>query len=235
MTGLLASVNSLEEVIIALENQVDIIDLKQPEKGALGALDIQSISQIVKYVNHRTPISATIGDLPVEVENILHAIKKTSQTNVDYIKIGFFPGGKWLETINRLSSFSAPKPKLIAVFFADQQLDFSIIPTLKIAGFTGVMLDTMNKKKGSLTQVLPMKVISDFVDITKNLKLLCGLAGSLQLFDIPRLLDLKPDYLGFRGAICHQKNRTESINGFALQTIYSSIIEYQSNLKILQK
>lgn len=221
MTGLLASVNSLEEAIIALENQVDIIDLKQPEKGALGALDIQSISQIVEYVNHRTPVSATIGDLPMDVDNILQAVKKTAQTNVDYIKIGFFPSGIWNETINALSTLIDSKVKLIAVLFADHQPDFRIISSLKKSGFTGVMLDTANKKTGSLTQVLTEEKISEFVAIAKNQNLLCGLAGSLRANDIPRLLTHAPDYLGFRGAICHKNNRTAAIDEFALQTINS--------------
>ena len=34
--------------------------------------------------------------------------------------------------------------------------------------------------------------------------LLTGLAGSLEAADVPRLLLLAPDYLGFRGALCDQ-------------------------------
>ncbi len=233
MTRLLASVNSLDEAKIALTNQVDIIDLKQPEKGALGALDRKTISEIVAYVNGQRPVSATIGDLPMQPEKILRAVNNTAQTGVDFVKIGFFPGEKWLETINELSDFYNQKSRLIAVFFADQQPDFSIIPMLKKAGFNGVMLDTMNKQNGSLTQAMPLNAISEFVNITNNQKLLCGLAGSLQLSDIPCLLDLKPDYLGFRGAICQQKNRTQSLDESALRTIRLSIVEQQSNLKVL--
>jgi len=235
MTRLLASVNSLEEAKIALKNQVDIIDLKQPEKGALGALDCKTISEIVAYVDGQRPVSATIGDLPMHPEKIVQAVNNTVQTGVDFVKIGFFPGGKRLETINILSGFCNQKQQLIAVLFADQQPDLSFIPIIKRAGFNGVMLDTMNKRNGSLTQVLSIHQIKEFVNIAKNQKLLCGLAGSLQLLDIPRLLDLKPDYLGFRGAICRQKNRTESINETALQTIYTAIIESQPTNKFLSE
>ncbi len=233
MTGLLASVNSLIEAKIALTNQVDIIDLKQPEKGALGALDTQTITEVVTYINGECLVSATIGDLPMQPETILQAVKTTAQTGVDFIKIGFFPGGKWHESIDALANLSKNDLKLIAVFFADQHLDNSFIPILKKAGFEGVMLDTMKKQHGSLTQVLPLEKIAEFVNITKNLKLLCGLAGSLQLFDIPSLLNLQPDYLGFRGAICLQNNRIESIDESALQKIYSSIMEYQSDVQSL--
>jgi dihydroneopterin aldolase len=43
MNKMLASVNSINEALIAQQAKVDIIDLKQPARGALGALDIADI------------------------------------------------------------------------------------------------------------------------------------------------------------------------------------------------
>jgi uncharacterized protein (UPF0264 family) len=223
MTGLLASVNSLEEAIIALENKVDIIDLKQPKQGALGALDIETISQIVAHINHKCPISATIGDLPMQADGIIDAVTKIASTQVDFIKIGFFPGDTWDATVSQLASLTQQELKLIAVLFADQQPDYQILKELKAAGFTGVMLDTMDKGRGSLTQVMPEQVIKHFVEKTKHQQMLCGLAGSLRQEDIAQLLTLQPDYLGFRGAICHQHNRTSKLDKQALKSIHFAI------------
>ena len=223
MTGMLASVSSLDEAIIALEQQVDIIDLKQPTKGALGALELDSIELIVKYINNECSISATIGDLPMQAEKIVDAVNKIASTGVDYVKIGFFPGLAWDTTINQLSILSRQGLKLIAVLFADQQPDINTIRHFKDAGFSGVMLDTMDKSRGALTQVLPEQQIKAFVDEAKNQQLLCGLAGSLRREDIPALLSLQAHYLGFRGAICQQHNRTEALDKQALQSIVNSI------------
>ncbi len=223
MTGMLASVNSLEEAMIALENKVDIVDLKQPTQGALGALDTETISQIVAYINHKCPISATIGDLPMQADSIMDAVAKIADTQVDFIKIGFFPGDAWETTINKLATLDQKGLKLIAVLFADQQLDYQILETLSTAGFTGVMLDTMDKSRGSLTQVMPGPVIKEFVEKAKIQQMLCGLAGSLRKDDIPELLSLEPDYLGFRGALCQQHNRTSKLDKQALQSIHSAI------------
>ena len=223
MTGMLASVNSLEEAIVALENKVDIIDLKQPEKGALGALDIETISQIVAYINHKRPISATIGDLPMHADDIMDAVTKVAGTQVDFIKIGFFPGNAWEATVSQLATLTQQGLRLIAVLFADQQPDYQILKELKAAGFSGVMLDTMDKHRGSLTQVMPEPVIKEFVEKAKHQKMLCGLAGSLRKEDISQLLTLQPDYLGFRGAICQQHNRTSKLDKQALQSIHSAI------------
>ena len=105
MTGMLASVNSLEEALLALSANVDIIDLKQPALGALGALETDLVKAIVNEINGRCPVSATIGDLPMQPEIVYQAVKAMAETGVDYVKIGFFPGGDWQGTIEKLATF----------------------------------------------------------------------------------------------------------------------------------
>ncbi|MCK5188991.1 MAG: hypothetical protein KAR12_02925, partial [Methylococcales bacterium] len=53
----------------------------------------------------------------------------------------------------------------------------------------------------------------------KDSLLLCGLAGSLKVDDIPELLDLEVDYLGFRGALCEKSKRTAHLNKNAINSI----------------
>ena len=168
MTGLLASVSSIAEALLVLSADVDIIDLKQPALGALGALDIAAVKQIVTEIDGRCPVSATIGDLPVQPDPVFNAVKAMAQTGVDYIKIGFFPGGDWQRTVKKLSALTRQNHALIAVLFADTQADLTIMSLLKDAGFTGVMLDTMDKQKGSLTQLMAKIDIAQFVTQAKS-------------------------------------------------------------------
>ncbi len=219
MTGMLASVNSAAEALLVLSAGVDIIDLKQPALGALGALDIVTVKQIVAGIDGRCPVSATIGDLPMQPDPVFNAVKAMAETGVDYIKIGFFPGDDWPGTVNKLSELTGQNYALIAVLFADTQPDLAIMRLLKDAGFTGVMLDTMNKQKGSLTQVMTKTEIGQFVRQAKALQLVCGLAGSLRLADIPELMFYKADYLGFRGALCQEHNRVGELNKLAVTQI----------------
>jgi uncharacterized protein (UPF0264 family) len=142
-----------------------------------------------------------------------------AETGVDYIKIGFFPDGDWLGTVNKLAALSQQNIALIAVLFADIQPDLSIVDSLKDAGFTGVMLDTMDKQNGSLMQVMEKSEIGQFVRLAKARRLLCGLAGSLKLRDIPELMSYQPDYLGFRGALCMQHDRTAQLNKASIMQI----------------
>ncbi|MFZ2406118.1 MAG: (5-formylfuran-3-yl)methyl phosphate synthase [Methylobacter sp.] len=236
MTGMLASVNSVEEALQALSANVDIIDLKQPSLGALGALETDLVKKIVDAIDGRCPVSATVGDLPMQPEIIYQAVKAMAGTGVDYVKIGFFPGGDWQGTIEKLATLPLTV-NLIAVLFADTQPDFAVIDSLaapapgrlgasvaiKNAGFKGVMLDTMNKNNGSLTQVMTKTDIARFVRLAKDRSLLCGLAGSLRLEDIAELMSYQPDYLGFRGALCREHNRTAQLNRSSMMQIKQAI------------
>ena len=226
MTGMLASVSSEAEALLVLGSNVDIIDLKQPARGALGALDTDSVKKIVARIDGRKPVSATIGDLPMQADLVFNAVSTMAETGVDYIKIGFFPGGDWTGTIEKLSVLTRQNLALVAVLFADSQLDFGVIPMLGGAGFTGVMLDTMDKQKGSLTQVMTKPMIEQFVKQAKTRQLLCGLAGSLRLEDVIELMPFQVDYLGFRGALCEQRNRTGQLSREAIMQIKQAIASY---------
>jgi len=230
MTGMLASVNSVEEALLALAAKADIIDLKQPALGALGALETDLVKKIVAAIDKHCPVSATVGDLPMQPEIVYRAVKAMAATGVDYIKIGFFPGGDWQGTIEKLVTLS-PTMNLIAVLFADTQPDISVIASLKHAGFKGVMLDTMNKSSGSLTQVMAETDIAQFVKRAKNHSMLCGLAGSLRLNDIAELMHYQPDYLGFRGALCLEHNRTAQLNRSSIMQIKQAIEQHQDSLQ----
>jgi uncharacterized protein (UPF0264 family) len=223
MTGMLASVNSVAEALMVLSADVNIIDLKQPALGALGALDIAIVRQIVAEIDGRCPVSTTIGDLAMQPDLVFNAVKAMTEMGVDYIKIGFFPGDDWRGTVEKLSALTQQNFALIAVLFADTQPDFAIMSLLKEAGFAGVMLDTMDKKKGSLTQLMAKMEIAQFVAQAKGLKLLCGLAGSLRLEDIHELIPHNADYLGFRGALCQGHDRVGQLNKQAVIQIRCAI------------
>lgn len=211
MSGMLASVNSLDEALFIRTFKVDIIDLKQPAQGALGALPVSEVADIVSELSGRSIISATVGDLPMQADLLAAAAKAMAGTGVDYVKIGFFPGGDWRACIAGLAPI-AERQRLIAVLFADTRPDMAMIDALRAAGFAGVMLDTMDKSLGSLTQLMTQSELSRFSGIAKAAGLITGLAGSLTEADVPALLGLKADYLGFRGALCRRHCRTAELD-----------------------
>ncbi len=220
MTGMLASINSLEEALLIQPLTIDIIDLKNPSQGALGALPLQTVRQIVQQLGPEKNLSATIGDLPMREELILKATRDMAETGVDYIKIGFFPSDRNQTIIQALASvIQSSRLRLIAVLMADLEADFSLLPCLADAGFAGVMLDTANKQTGSLTDVMPFGRLRQFVETARQHQLLTGLAGSLRADHIDALFSLKPDYLGFRGALCRQHQRTDQLDPILIRQL----------------
>ena len=79
---------------------------------------------------------------------------------------------------------------------------FDAVAAASHMGAAGIMLDTADKHAGSLLTHLDPSGIDGFVAHAKAQGLKAGLAGSLTGADVPKLLTLSPDLLGFRGALC---------------------------------
>jgi FolB domain-containing protein len=205
MTLMLASVRGPEEAEAAVTLGADIVDLKDAARGALGALDPEVVRAAVRTIAGRRPASAVTGDLPMEPETLATAAAAMAATGVQYVKVGLFPHARRKECIASLATL-ARGIKLVGVIFADLEPDESsrraLIAAMRAAGFAGAMLDTARKGAGRLLDAMDIPALAGFVEACHAHDLLAGLAGSLEPPDIPRLLPLAPDYLGFRGALC---------------------------------
>ena len=207
MSGLLASVCSVAEAKLALQCCADIIDCKNPRQGALGALAPELICEVVELVGGMRPVSATTGDLIGRPQRLRRAVQTVADCGVDYIKVGLFDADQaetCLEAVRDLSK----EHDLIAVCFADRFDPTVLLPRLADSGCHGVMIDTADKGSGSLTELWSNAQLARFVSRAVEHGLLCGLAGKLQLADIPPLLGIGADYLGFRSALCSGDRRT---------------------------
>ena len=117
MPALLASVATLDEAATALELGADILDLKRPAEGALGAWPLELVREAVARFGGRRPLSATIGDLPPVADLVVPAAHAAAETGVDYVKIGLFAGGDPAACIAALAPLAASH-RLIAVLMA---------------------------------------------------------------------------------------------------------------------
>ncbi|MDR6953170.1 uncharacterized protein (UPF0264 family) [Ancylobacter sp. 3268] len=203
--GLLASVADLAEMRAAIVGGADIVDLKQPAFGALGAWSTEALDAAVMLWNAggegRPALSATAGDQPMVPAILASACARVAATGVPIVKAGLFASPHAAACIAALSPLAA-KTRLVGVLFADQDPDFSLVASAGAAGFYGIMLDTADKKAGPLTRHLDPLTLGQFVEEARRNGLITGLAGSLSLDDIPALGGIGADYLGFRGALC---------------------------------
>ena len=224
MTAMLASVRNEEEAALARAAGADIIDLKDPDRGALGALDTDLVRHILNKSDKDRPFSATIGDVPFHADRIGPMVTAMAETGVDYVKVGVFGNPEDVESLRTLQAASLRGIQVVLVLFAEDPFprDFGVYAR---HGVAGIMLDTRDKHSGSLRDKLPDRQLQAFVAQTRAVKLYCGLAGSLSSADIPALTALAPDYLGFRGALCSKHCRTAGLDGEAIRQIRLSLAE----------
>lgn len=235
--GLLASVADLAEMRLALAGGADIVDLKDPARGALGAWAPARLREAValwQAEGGNARLSATAGDQPLDPVAMARAVRQVAETGVPIVKIGL-PAARdageaaALEaSIRALGAGAAgdalPPFHLIAVLFADQRPDFALLPMLWNAGFSGAMLDTADKAAGSLGAHLPHDELARFVESARALGLMTGLAGSLRLDDVASLAAIGPDYLGFRGALC-AAGRTGALDPARLAAVRTALAD----------
>lgn len=213
MSGFLASVDNLQDAITVNECGADIIDLKDPQNGALGSLTISDIHAIVDHLWEKSIVSATVGDLEADVSLILEKIEQVADTGVDYVKVGIFTQEHIDKCLPTFEYHARRGINIIAVLFADVDFSFEhAIKQCKKAHLTGVMMDTAGKSAGNLLLHKNISELTKFVQLAKANHLLTGLAGSLRQQDIATLLPIAPDYIGFRTALCEGLKRTAPID-----------------------
>jgi len=206
---LLVSVRDVHEALAAAEAGAHFIDLKDPAAGALGGLPPRRIARIVQALRALypgAPISATIGDVPVaSCDEILRRVAAVSTCGVDYVKVGIAPGvgdaaDAAVALLDRLAHCGTP---VVPVLIADDGIDDRLVDAALRAGvFPALMLDTVDKRGGSLLQRLPAAAVAAFVARTRSHGCLAGLAGALRGGDVAALVALAPDFTGFRSAVC---------------------------------
>lgn len=223
MTQLLISVTTVQEAQLAIENGVDIIDLKDPNAGALGALPLSQIETVVAYVNGEKPISATIGDLPMQAELIFDSVIRLASTKVDFIKIGFFQTEDYQPVLDKLKTITAKGVRLVAVLFAEFEYSDNLIHAIKNAGFSGIMLDTAQKNGATFMYYLTAIKCKKIAKKVLNFEMSFGLAGSLQLQHIVAVKRFNPTYMGFRGGVCADNVRISSLNAGKIKAIRDAL------------
>ncbi|MEX2173100.1 MAG: (5-formylfuran-3-yl)methyl phosphate synthase [Pirellulaceae bacterium] len=215
MTGLLVSVRSAAEAEVALAGGADLIDVKEPLRGSLGAADPQVWRDVRQCVAGRAPISAALGELAADFDAGL--LPRTA--GFQFAKMALAGcaaradwASAWLTAMANLPAGVAP----VAVAYADWQAAAAPSPDEVLAAATRadcslMLIDTWNKSRGNLLDHLSL------AELTAHSKRAAGhgmrlvLAGSLDEAAIEMLLLLRPAFVGVRGAAC-QGGRERAID-----------------------
>ena len=239
MKLLISPINE-KEALEAITGGADIIDVKNPIEGALGA----NYPWVIKNIKLLTPrpieVSCTIGDVPNLPGTVSLAALGAASLGVDYIKVGLF-GVKTveeaiflLEQAKKAVKDFNPLIKIVATGYADAKkvgtLDPSLIPEIAYQSKIDIaMLDTATKDGTNLFSHQNDKQLKTFVDSSHSYGLQVALAGALRKQDLRSVYALGADIVGLRGAACTSSDRN---NGYIARTL---VAELKEEVKQLQK
>ena len=146
--------------------------------------------------------SATIGDHAAADWPAIDArMAAVGACGVDYVKVGIAGGDSREMRALLLPLAEAPWP-VVPVFIADAGLDWAAVELACRLPFPALMADTQDKLAGSLFDCLPAADLGRFVTLVRGAGKLVGLAGALRHAHLPALVELAPDFAGFRSALC---------------------------------
>ncbi len=212
MTKFLASIKDINEANVASKVNIDILDLKNINDGALGFVGAELISQVKKLLPSNI-LSVTMGnDINPNNSGNIENLKMVIEEEINYLKIGLFDKSYLSEHEILLNNINFKETKPICVMFADKDFDLNNVEKLISMGYEGIMIDTYYKNSKSIIDLLSQDDIEDFLKIVKSYNKVSGLSGSLKLSDITTLKKLKPDFLGFRGQLCDSSQARHSFN-----------------------
>jgi (5-formylfuran-3-yl)methyl phosphate synthase len=211
---LLVSVVSVDEARRALAGGADIVDLKDPREGALGAPSPRVLSEVVREVGRAVPVSVALGDLPNLPHTAALAARGAALSGADFVKVGL-RGVRELDDavafVRAVAEAVGPQTAVIAAAYADARaldppaLAPACLPELAArAAVAGVMVDTFIKDGPGLYHWLSEPHLTDLIERTRVAGASFGVAGQLTLGQLSRV---PADVVGVRSAVCRGGDR----------------------------
>lgn len=218
---LLVSPDSVEEALDCAEaaEHLDIVDVKKPDEGSLGANFPWVIQEIRAATPADKPVSATVGDVPYKPGTVAQAALGAVVSGATYIKVGLYgcttpdQAVEVMRGVVRAVKDYRPDALVVASGYADAHRVGCVNPLAlpdiaRRSGSDAAMLDTAVKDGTRLFDHLPPDVCGEFVRLAHEGGLLAALAGSVKAADLGPLTRIGTDIVGVRGAVCEGGDRT---------------------------
>jgi uncharacterized protein (UPF0264 family) len=247
------SVRSAAEAREAIVGGCDILDVKEPRHGSLGAAPTAAICEVAHMGNGAgVPVSAALGECadwhqktPLELDSLFDA-------ELRFVKLGLAGMGdrenwssEWLDVTDQCSRKLPSGTRHVAVIYADWQAaraphPQSILEALSEhlrtrrsdTAFAGVLIDTFEKSSGRLLDAMSLKMLRGIRKQTSQMGLFLALAGRLNEESLSPLVELAPDIVAIRSAACRGEDRNASVDRDAVSQFRAAM---QSHFEPLLK
>jgi uncharacterized protein (UPF0264 family) len=206
MTQLLVSVRDAAEAREAVMGGADVVDVKEPSRGSLGAADPEVWQDIFRQVPENCPTSVALGEL---LERSCSE-RVRQLPSVQYAKVGLAGCrhvSNWRQRWATLTDDLPQETGPVAVIYADADNaeapePLEIIRTAVDLSCQAVLFDTHGKKSGWLLDHIHRNDLRQMIQLIRDAGLMVVLAGSITLPRLDHVLELNPDLVAVRGAAC---------------------------------
>jgi len=221
---LLVSVRSADEARIALASGADVIDVKEPNRGPLGAADVDVVADVVTAVGDRVPISVAASEL-------LDGQRIVAETEgIALAKIGLAGCRSCADWPARWRAAIAAWPASVrpaAVVYADGNYANSPPPDDVLAaaiasGCPALLVDTWDKSRGTLFDHWPAQDVGRFCRQVRAAKIAVALAGSLHGESLEAAVACRPNVIAVRGAVC-DGGRSGAVSDARVRTVLAAL------------
>jgi len=215
---LLVSPRDVDEARVVIRGNADIVDVKNPKEGSLGAnfpWVIRAIKELIveEQRGNGMELSAAIGDFDYKPGTASLAAFGAATAGADYIKIGLLKIKTREEAVDLLTAVVKavkgvdPRKKVVSAFYSDYERlnsisPFEITEIAKEVDIDVAMVDTGIKDGRSTLEFLTKDELEIFIYESRSLGLDTALAGALTFEDLTTIKSINPDILGVRGMVC---------------------------------
>ena len=206
-TGLLISVRSADEAAIAVDAGADLIDVKDPSRGALGMAHHETVAAVLAAVDGKVPVSAAFGEWRDAILTDAHWHLELPLNYIKWGLAGYKAGPGWGEDLLDARRELPAGPELVAVAYADWDKANAPSPAevakfAKRYRFRTFLLDTFCKGGKTLLECMTPAEVAELVAGLKRTGIAVAIGGSLKPEDVKALKDARPDWYAVRGSAC---------------------------------
>jgi (5-formylfuran-3-yl)methyl phosphate synthase len=219
---LLLSVTDAREARVAAAAGVDIVDVKNPAEGSLGAPRPGVIERVREVVPPERPVSAAIGDLPNLPGTAALAALGAARSGAAYVKVGLWGTSTPDEAVAVLRAVREAvdgEAVVIAGAYADAECvpggslpPRAVVAAARRARVGGCLLDTAVKDGRGLFDWLTPKALAALVAEAHAAGLEMALAGALRAENLSVIRTTGADIAGVRSAACRDGRRTAPLD-----------------------
>ncbi len=228
---LLVSVMDADEARTAAAAGADIVDVKNPAEGSLGAPSPAVIASVRAAVPAELPVSAAIGDMPNLPGTAALAALGAARSGATYVKVGLWGVSTEDDAVVLLRAVrdAVPGAVVVAAAYADAArvahapLAPELLPRVaRAAGVEVCLLDTAVKDGRGLLEWLSADALAALVADAHAAGLEVALAGALRAEDLPVARDAGADIAGVRSAACRDGRRSGRLDAARVRALVAA-------------